>query len=71
MKACIIIENEVAWLVDEDDNRLLYFRNADEVADLGYSCSFAVQEMEANSIGPQSEHGADDWKRAFELEGEQ
>ena len=69
MKACIIIENEVAWLVDEDDKKIMYLTEK-ELADLYYSCSFALQEIDQNSQH-DGEHGEDDWKRAFELEGEQ
>ena len=63
MKACIIIENEVCWLVNEDGKKLMYLTN-EELADLYYSCSFAMQETHV------AEHGADDWQRAFELDNE-
>ena len=50
MRFRIIIENGVAWLVDEDNIRLVYFNNVGEVDDLRASCEFAVQDMEREDV---------------------
>ena len=64
MKASIIIESGVAWLVDEDDRKLLYFYSADQIDDLRASCAFAVQELdemekEASAVAQVASEGCE------------